>query len=173
MTQHKNSCKLALSERCHACFALSLAACLPPSCCALLPPSASYNFCGHCPRAEPCRNFLRVVHCVPAAPFLHLPRRRLLPPHGFMLSPNAFLAHVSHVITLPQPSMPTRQKTRSGCLWALPGRYRAPETDEPPPPHTSYACPPSPGAVVGRSGSGSSGTVQHRLCQRRRQQQQQ
>ena len=55
------------------CF-VPLVACLSPSCCALLPPSASYNFSGHCPRAEPCRNFLRVVHCVPAAPFLNLPR---------------------------------------------------------------------------------------------------
>ena len=47
----------------------------PPalSCLAFLPPSASYNTTGHCPRAEPCAIFLRGVHFVSAAPFLHLP----------------------------------------------------------------------------------------------------
>ena len=80
----------------------------PPalSCLAFLPPSASYNTTGHCPRAEPCAIFLRGVHFVSAAPFLH--HRSLL------LSPCA-------LCLLPHLPLPVNRRPRSlhapTCLW--------------------------------------------------------
>ena len=78
------------------CF-VPLVACLSPSCCALLPPSASYNFCGHCPRAEPCTNFRSLAYFVATT-------MCPLPPVALPYSLHALPAHRYHMPTVPHPS---------------------------------------------------------------------